>query len=205
LIEAVLSCQDAKTQKGEDLEEEDMKGVVFNLLESVVRRDYGDDTWDTLLEAAHVDGAYTSLGNYPDEEITKLVGAASSALKMPADNVVRWFGRNALPLLAKKHPQFFAPHKSTRSFLLTLNDVIHSEVRKLYPGADVPVFTYDTSSLEVLLMYYRSPRKLCALAEGFIEATAAHYHEELTLDHPECMKRGDDKCVLRVSVKKTSA
>lgn len=181
-----------------------MKGVVFNLLEAVVRRDYGDDTWDTLLEAADVDGAYTSLGNYPDEEITKLVGAASSALKLPADDVVRWFGRNALPLLAKKHPHFFAPHKSTRPFLLTLNDVIHSEVRKLYPGADVPVFTYDTSSPDVLLMHYRSPRKLCALAEGFIEATAAHYDEALTLDQPECMKRGDDKCVLRVSVKKTS-
>jgi hypothetical protein len=179
-----------------------MKGVVFNLLEAVVRRDYGDDTWETLLEAANVDGAYSSLGNYPDEEMSKLVGAASSALKMPADDVVRWFGRNALPLLAKKHPKFFEPHKSTRPFLLTLNDVIHSEVRKLYPGADVPEFTYDTSSSEVLLMHYRSPRKLCALAEGFIEATAAHYGEYLSLDQPQCMKRGDDKCVLRVSVRK---
>jgi hypothetical protein len=179
-----------------------MKGVVFNLLEAVVRRDYGEDTWETLLEAANVDGAYSSLGNYPDEEMSKLVGAASSALKLPADDVVRWFGRNALPLLAKKHPKFFEPHNSTRPFLLTLNDVIHSEVRKLYPGADVPEFTYDTSSSEVLLMHYRSPRKLCALAEGFIEATAAHYGENLSLDQPECMKRGDDKCVLRVSVKK---
>jgi predicted hydrocarbon binding protein len=66
----------------------------------------------------------------------------------------------------------------------------------------VPEFTYDTSSPEVLLMHYRSPRKLCALAEGFIEATAAHFGEELSLDQPECMKRGDEKCVLRVSVKK---
>ena len=179
-----------------------MKGVVFNLLEVVVRRDYGDDTWEALLEAANADGAYSSLGNYPDAEMMRLVGVASSALKIPADDVVRWFGRNALPLLAKKHPQFFDAHKSTRPFLLSLNDVIHSEVRKLYPGADVPVFTYDTSSSEVLLMHYRSPRKLCALAEGFIEAAAAHFTEELSLDQPECMKRGDDKCVLRVSVKK---
>lgn len=179
-----------------------MKGVVFNLLESVVRRDYGEDTWEALLEAAEVDGAYSSLGNYPDEEMMRLAGAASSALKMPVDDVIRWFGRNALPLLANKHPHFFKPHKSTRPFLLTLNDVIHSEVRKLYPGADVPEFTYDTSSPEVLLMNYKSPRKLCALAEGFIEATAAHYGEELSLDQPQCMKRGDEKCVLRVSVRK---
>jgi hypothetical protein len=179
-----------------------LKGIVFNLLEAVIRRDHGDDAWDAFLEAAGTDGAYTSLGNYPDEELVRLVGAASSALQMPANDVVRWFGRNALPLLAEKHPQFFTPHKSTRPFLLTLNDVIHAEVRKLYPGADVPSFTYDTSSPDVLLMHYRSPRKLCALAEGFIEATAAYYAEELSLDQPECMNRGDHKCVLRVSVRK---
>ncbi|WP_280156356.1 heme NO-binding domain-containing protein [Piscinibacter sp. XHJ-5] len=179
-----------------------MKGIVFNLLEAVVRRDHGDDVWEALLEQASVDGAYTSLGNYPDDEITRLVGAAAAALDMSPDDVVRWFGRNALPLLAKKHPHFFDAHKSTRPFLLALNDVIHSEVRKLYPGADVPVFTYDTSSPDVLLMYYRSHRKMCALAEGFIEATAAHYDEEISLDQPECMKRGDERCVLRVSVRK---
>jgi hypothetical protein len=179
-----------------------MKGVVFNLLEAVVRRDHGDDTWEDLLEAAHADGAYTSLGNYPDDEMMRLVAAAAAALNMPPDEVVRWFGRNSLPLLAKKHPHFFETHRSTRPFLLTLNDVIHSEVRKLYPGADVPVFTYDTSLPDVLLMHYRSRRKLCALAEGFIEATATHFGEELSLDQPECMKRGDEKCVLRVSFKK---
>lgn len=179
-----------------------MKGIVFNLLEAVVRRDYGEDTWEALLEAAAADGAYSSLGNYPDAEMMQLVDAAASALKMPADDVVRWFGRNALPLLADKHPHFFAGHKSTRPFLLTLNDVIHSEVRKLYPGAEVPVFTYDTSSSDVLLMHYSSPRKLCALAEGFIEGTAAHFGEELSFDQPQCMKRGDDQCVLRVSVRK---
>ena len=44
-----------------------MKRVVFNLLEAVVTRALGDDTWDALLEAARVDGAYTSLGSCPDD------------------------------------------------------------------------------------------------------------------------------------------
>jgi hypothetical protein len=52
-----------------------MKGIVFNLLEEVVRRAYGEDTWDTLLEAAGLDGVYTSLGNYPHEELLQLVTA----------------------------------------------------------------------------------------------------------------------------------
>jgi hypothetical protein len=44
-----------------------MKGIIFNLLEEVVIRDHGADTWDELLSATCLDGAYTSLGSYPDE------------------------------------------------------------------------------------------------------------------------------------------
>src|SRR4029450_10824779 len=54
-----------------------MKGVVFNLLEEVVRRRHGEDTWDALLDQAGLAGSYTSLGSYPDEDMSKLVLAAS--------------------------------------------------------------------------------------------------------------------------------
>src|SRR5437773_2399002 len=125
-----------------------MKGIVFNLLEQVVRQEYGEATWDQLLAAARLDGAYTSLGSYRDEDLYQLVGAAASALGLEPDAVVRWFGRKAMPLLAQKYPKFFEPHRSTRAFVLTLNDIIHPEVRKLYPGAQVPVFGFDTSSAD---------------------------------------------------------
>jgi heme-NO-binding protein len=178
-----------------------MKGIVFNLLEECVRREHGEDTWDALLEAAGVDGAYTSLGSYPDEELARLVTAASQALDTPEDDVVRWFGRSALPLLAERYPQFFEPHDSTRPFLLTLNDIIHPEVRKIYPGADVPEFDFDTSSDDVLLMEYRSGRTLCSFGEGLIEGAAANYGEQVTIDQPTCVKRGDPSCVLRISLR----
>ena len=179
-----------------------MKGVVFNLLEEVVSHAHGEDAWDALLDGAKLDGAYTSLGSYPDEDLVKLVMAASSALDLSADEVVRWFGRSALPLLASRYPEFFEPHESTRSFVLTLNNVIHPEVRKLYPGADVPVFDYDTSSDDVLVMGYASPRKMCAFAEGLIEGAASHYGEQALIEQPRCMARGDEKCVLEISFRK---
>lgn len=175
-----------------------MKGVVFNLLEAIVSRELGDDVWDDLLDASDLDGAYTSLGGYPDAQFFALVGTASTALGKPAEEVVRWFGRNALPLLAKSYPQFFEPHRSTRSFVLTLNDIIHPEVRKLYPGADVPVFDFDTSSDELLVMGYASPRRLCAFAEGLIEGAADHYGETVSIHQPQCMLRGDSKCTLEI-------
>jgi hypothetical protein len=181
-----------------------MKGIVFNLLEECVTAEHGEDTWDALLDAAGLDGVYTSLGSYPDEDLLALVMAASSALGVPPDDVVAWFGRSALPLFAERYPQFFAAHDSTRPFLLTLNDIIHPEVRKVYPGADVPEFEFDTSSDEVLLMEYRSARKLCSFGEGLIEGAATHYGEHVAIEQPQCMKRGDEKCVLEISLRNGS-
>jgi hypothetical protein len=176
-----------------------MKGIVFNLLEEVVTQDYGADTWDVLLESACVDGAYTCMGSYSDEEMNKLVGAASHMLTIPPEEVLRWFGRRSMSVLGQQYPVFFQNHSSTRPFLLTLNDIIHPEVRKLYPGADVPVFDFDNSSDEALLMVYRSHRKLCALAHGFIEGAAAYYQESVRFEQTKCMLHGDPECVFRIS------
>lgn len=93
-----------------------MKGIVFNLLEQVVTRDHGENTWDDLLGSAGLAGAYTSLGSYPDDHLGRLVGAASEALNVPAQDLIRWFGREALPALAQAYPAFFASHTDTRSF-----------------------------------------------------------------------------------------
>ena len=57
-----------------------MKGVVFNLLETVVTENYGADTWDDLLDAAGSDGVYTSLEPYDDADLFNIVTAASKAL-----------------------------------------------------------------------------------------------------------------------------
>lgn len=176
-----------------------MKGIVFNLLEVVVTKKYGANTWDDLLDATQLDGAFTSLGNYPDADLFKLVGAASAALKLPPEAIVKWFGTEILPLLAGHYPQLFTPHKTSRAFILTLNNVIHPEVKKLYPGADTPDFDFDANSPDVLVMHYRSKRKLCALAEGLVEGAAAHFGEVAHIHHPECMHRGAEHCRLELS------
>lgn len=176
-----------------------MKGVVFNLLEQIVTRDYGENVWDDVLDAAGLEGAYTSLGSYGDGELTRLVDSASAALQIPPDEIVRWLGRNALPLFAISHPAFFERHCTARTFVLTLNDIIHPEVRKLYPGADVPVFEFASAPNGDLVMGYRSPRKMCTFAEGLLEGAGEHFGERLVIEQPRCMKRGDERCVIEIA------
>jgi heme-NO-binding protein len=177
-----------------------MKGIVFNLLEDAVTRASGEDAWDDLLEAAGLDGSYTSLGNYPDRHLTDLVQAASAATGAPSQEIVRWFGREALPALAAAYPGFFDPHENVRAFLHTLNDIIHPEVRKLYPGADVPTFGFATAEDGTVTMRYGSPRQLCAFAQGLIEGAAAHYGQTVSIEQPRCMLRGDELCTIEIRI-----
>jgi hypothetical protein len=175
-----------------------MKGVVFNLLEEIVVREHGEETWELLLDRAGLDGVYTSLGSYPDGDLMALVAVAAEALALPADEVVRWYGRHALPLLAARYPALFEPHAGTRAFVLTLNEMIHPEVRKLYPGAETPAFEFDASDPKRLVMEYHSSRRLCAFAEGLLLGAGDHFGETLAIEQPECMNRGDDRCLIAI-------
>jgi predicted hydrocarbon binding protein len=171
-----------------------MKGIVFNLLEEAVVEAHGPDAWDQVLENAGVDGIYTSLGNYPDDEAMALVAAICEQVGAPADAVLRDFGRAALPGLVARFPEFAADHHSAKSFLLRLDDTIHPEVVKLYPDARPPRFRFEDPAPDVLVMHYVSERRLCAMAEGMIEASAAHFGEALVLEHTECMRNGAPRC-----------
>jgi hypothetical protein len=179
-----------------------VKGIIFNLLEEVVTAEQGADRWDELLERSGVEGAYTSVGNYDDEEFVRLLSTMRESSGASLEGLFHWFGVRAMPLLADRFPMFFEPHRTTRAFLLTLNDIIHSEVRKLYLDADVPVFDFDPTpgsrqlNGSVLTLGYRSQRRLCALAEGFIMGAAAHFHEQVQIEQPVCMLRGDERCSL---------
>ncbi|RYY15188.1 MAG: heme NO-binding protein [Alphaproteobacteria bacterium] len=175
-----------------------MKGVVFNLLEQAVTDAHGDDVWIDLLEEAGVDGAYTSLGSYPDSEIVALVGAAANQLDLGAADVLRWFGRAAMPMLAERYQPFFAGHVSARSFILSVNDIIHPEVRKLYSGAGCPHFHFGDDSEGRLVIGYQSPRRMCHLAHGFVEGAADRFGEQVSVEHMACMLEGSPVCRLAV-------
>jgi hypothetical protein len=173
-----------------------MKGVVFNLLEEAVIHEHGVLAWDSLLDMAGLEGSYTSLGSYPDREIVALVEAASTALSLPAQDVLRWFGRSAMPMLHERYGLFFTPHRSAQSFVTSVNDIIHPEVRKLYAGAACPHFHFHDLDDGRMGIAYQSPRKMCWLAHGFIEGAADHFDETVEIEHLSCMLDGHPVCRL---------
>ncbi|KUR73412.1 heme NO-binding domain-containing protein [Novosphingobium sp. FSW06-99] len=175
-----------------------MKGIVFNLLEDVVTARHGPDAWPDLIDAAGVGGAYTSLGSYPDDDMVALVNTAAAVLVQSPADVLRWFGRSAMPLLATRFAHLFASHTHARSFVGSVNAIIHPEVRKLYSGAGCPHFHFSDREDGALIIGYHSPRRLCALAEGFVLGASDHYGETVAIDHLACMSQGQPLCRLAV-------
>ena len=175
-----------------------MKGVILNLLEEAVTAEHGEAAWPDLIDLAGVAGVYTSLGSYPDEEVIALVNAASTALQTPPAEILRWFGRRAIPLLANRYGVFFENHKSAHSFVLSVNEIIHPEVSKLYSGAGCPHFHFSDHDDGRLIIGYHSPRQMCHLLHGFVEGSAEYFGETVELEHLRCMQDGDPRCEVAV-------
>ncbi len=177
-----------------------MKGVVFNLLEDMVEKNFGVEVWDALLDETGQDGVYVSSESYPDEMLFALVVAAHEKSGIPINDLVRAFGEFLFPQFYKDNQEFFKPGLTLKSFLLLVDRVIHVEVRKLHPDAGLPQFEYVDEDDSELTMIYTSPRKLCMLAEGLIAGAAMHFDEDYTLTHDKCMHDGEASCELHLKI-----
>ena len=176
-----------------------MKGIIFNLIEEVISQDYGADAWDDLLEGTPVSGTYSAVATYPDSELGAIVDSAAAMTGLTPGQLLRYMGRRSLPLMAARYPELFTMHTGARTFLLSLNEVIHPEVRKLYEGAQPPHFGFQEQSDGTLVMEYHSHRALCSLAEGLVMGAADQFGETVTITQPQCKLDGYGFCTLRVT------
>lgn len=177
-----------------------MIGYIFNTLESVVKDELGEQVWDELLEQAGSKGVYHSLGNYDDEEVIKLVVAAAEKLgKSPAE-ILRWFGEHAVDRFYEKWPEMFTRFEHMFEFVLSLNDIIHPQVKQLYPGAHVPYFKTISQTDNELTVEYTSSRKMCHLAEGLILGSAKQFKCAVEVTQPRCVHDNDESCHLLIKI-----
>ena len=177
-----------------------MKGVVFDILRDMVEENYGMEGWQAILDKSGSDGLYISTQTYEDAELMGLVSAASDITKISVSDLVFAFGEYMVPSFYKRYPSFFDNAENFIKFLVSVDQIIHVEVRKLFPDAGLPTFDYNDEKSNHLTMIYKSPRKLCRLAEGLISGSAKHFNEKYILKHDPCMHDGHDHCNLELEL-----
>jgi hypothetical protein len=165
-----------------------MKGIVFTEFLDMVEALHSADMVDAVIVAAKPanGGAYTAVGTYPAAEMGALVAALARQTGTAAPELLHGFGRHVFGRFASTYPDFFAEADDVLAFLSSIEDVIHIEVRKLYPDAELPTLEAAADGPDGLRLTYRSPRCMADFAEGLIEGAAAHFGQALTIgrSHP---------------------
>lgn len=172
-----------------------MKGIVFTEFMEMVEERFGLQTLDRIILQTQLDneGAYTSVGTYDHQELVQLVGALSEATGVPVPELIKAFGQHLFGRFSLAYPKLFEGVDSAFAFLRSIELYIHVEVRKLYPDAELPSFTYESQGPDQLVMLYQSRRPFADLAEGLILGCIAHYGEAIDLQREDLQSEASNR------------
>ncbi len=164
-----------------------MKGVVFVELLAMADSAVGEAAVDKVVARCPLStkGAYTTVGTYPASELNLLVDGFSEATGAPIDALQKQFGHWMLARFVESYPKFFSTQPDGFTMLESIEGEVHTEVRKLYPDAELPAFRTERIGDDALLMTYSSPRRLIAFCHGLIEACLAHYGETASVERTD--------------------
>lgn len=150
-----------------------MKGLVFRTFYDFIEKRFGAELLDDVIDAAQLPhaGAYTTVGTYPFEEMVALATAASKLTGMQMPALLESFGEHCF---ACWHHQMPARFKGQGLFdiLQNVNDFHESEVRRLYPDAELPTFDCVSRDQSAMVLDYHSCKPLADLAVGVIRGAS---------------------------------
>jgi len=154
-----------------------MKGMVFTEFLEMVESRMGAEMVDDIIDDANLPhgGAFTAVGTYPHEEMVALVVALSQRSGVAVPDLLRVFGEHLFGRFVVGYPRFFNGVTDAFAFLAGIEDIIHAEVLKLYPDAQLPRFTVLHHSAQRLELVYDSNRHFQDLAEGLMRGCVAHF------------------------------
>jgi Haem-NO-binding len=164
-----------------------MKGVVFTEFLDMVEARFSANMVDDILDDARLPhgGVYTAVGTYPHGEMVAMVVALSQRTGVAVGDLVRVFGQHLFGRFVQAYPAFFHGVTDAFQFLSGIEDIIHAEVLKLYPDAELPRFIVEHHDERRLVLLYQSPRHFEDLAEGLMHGCVAHFGEPIHIQRED--------------------
>jgi predicted hydrocarbon binding protein len=178
-----------------------MHGLIANQLRQFVVERQGRAAWVRALErsgAALPEGPPPLDGTYSDSDVVAVVSALADAASTNVADVLAQFGEYLAGALLRVYGPLVLPEWRTLDVIQHAEERIHTAVRLRDPNAGPPYLSAERLSRTEVAIAYTSPRRLCALAEGITRGLAAHFEESVEVAQPECMLRGDARCLITV-------
>jgi hypothetical protein len=175
-----------------------MKGIVFTKFIEMMETTWSVDFAEQIIEESDLPtgGVYTAVGTYDHREIVTMVLKLSERTETPVPELLRAFGNFLFGQFTKLYPSFLIGQTSAIDFVASIESVIHVEVRKLYPDAELPKFDVREHRPDYLEIVYQSDRHLGDLAQGLMEAAVSHFGEDgkICVEKEELSEPGDPIC-----------
>ena len=173
-----------------------MKGIIFNITERFIISNHGEEVYEDIISSCKLETKepFVGPGTYSDNDMLEILKVATQKLNVKIDYLLKELGKYAFGQLAKRYPNFVSPYDDAKTFLLTVDGIIHVEVRKLYQETQLPVFQYSEPSENELIITYYSKRKLYSFMEGLINGVAKYFNVNIIQDNNIYVKNGSEFC-----------
>lgn len=160
-----------------------MKGIVFTEFLNMIEENFGYEMVDYIIENSGIEskGIYTSVGTYSADEMKALISCLSTKTNVPTKTLLFKYGRFLHGTFTNKYIDFFVQETNSFDFLEKIDSHIHTEVKKIYPDAELPHFETNRIDSNTLEMIYTSKRKMSDFAEGLIKETLNYYNEDASI------------------------
>lgn len=176
-----------------------MYGLVNQAVKDMVISGHGEDMWLQICKGAGVASTdFVNMEQYPDKTTYDLVGSASKLLNLPAETILREFGKHWVLYTAREGygPIMDLFGADFKSCLKNLNN-LHSRMGMSMPQLVPPSFTFKELDAKNYELIYSSKRKgLCPMVLGQLEGLAAKFKVDISVSLKKDIDEGSDKVIL---------
>lgn len=171
-----------------------MKGIIFTEFLEMVESKWGLISADAIINHADLPnkGSYTAVGTYPHGEMVRLVVALHEQTQIPVADLLKVFGEYLFGALSKNYSYMMDGVSDSLTLLHHIEDVIHVEVKKLYPDSNPPMFDGERLDEHTLKLNYKSHRSMADVAEGLIKGCGKFYKDDLHIERIESNSDGTE-------------
>lgn len=162
-----------------------MYGLVNQAIQDLVVETAGKSVWNEIRMAANLEQKEFEASVIYDDKVTlALVSAASERLRLPAEQILKSFGRHWILYTGREgwSSVFEMTGSDMESFLSGL-DEMHARVRVAMPDADMPQFTLVPKDDHLVLEYRSSRDGLAPMVEGLLEGLGEYFDEQWLIEH----------------------
>lgn len=160
-----------------------MKGIIFKKFLTMLEEQHGYKMVDEVINQSKVknNGVYLSVGYYSHKELSALISTYALLSKKTVTNVMTEYGAYVFNFFAREYRKMIDGYENAFSFLSSVDNVIHIEVRKLYPDSELPEFITKKMDSSEIILVYKSSRKMAPFALGMMKQCLLHFNEKATI------------------------